>query len=379
MNPQQAEAWTLVLLGAAVGLAAAWVLRTVFGVVRRATGSALDGVPPRTTGTAGLHNEELERQNARLERERETERERRRILSDMNEMLLLQKEEQEARASDLAVANAELERMQQLTAWQQEALAERNEALENQTAEAERLSRELARRVEQLNAALAQIERLHRDHEAFLRHELRNAISPILGYVALLESDDPSSEQSTRWLAGIREAAEATERLLNELRDLQAIERGSRAIVRQVVPLDDLARSAVRAVDPRGTVEFDLDLATCSALGDPSLLPGVLVNLVRNAVEHVRGQPKPSVHVHTSVEHDQAIVRVRNGGPAIPKALLPRFFDRFNSTKEGGTGLGTSYVFLVVRAHGGDVHVESSDSTGTTVTVRLPLAGPDER
>ena len=75
---------------------------------------------------------------------------------------------------------------------------------------------------------------------------------------------------------------------------------------------------------------------------------------------------------------------VADDGPGIPADLLPRVFERFargdgsRSRAAGSTGLGLAIVSAVTDAHGGTVTADSSPA-GTTVTVRLPVAGVPAR
>lgn len=365
--------WTLLLAGAVVGILAYLFIAGIARGLRRSFGAGSEAGEHKAD-LLKLRHDEVKARNEQLMKEQESLLERRRALSEMNEMLLMQKQELVTQAQELSLSIEEYERLGQLTAWQQEELAERNEALERQTAMAEQLSKELAKRVDELNRAMAQIDRMHRDQEAFLRHELRNAISPILGYSAMLRSEAVLEGDAATWMEGIREAAESMERLLTELRDLQAIERGGKTIGQSEIDLDDLVLSSVRTVDPAGSHAIETRVEPVVIRGDPMLLPGVFVNLIRNAVEHVSGRPGTGVSVDTRADGRWATVRIQNGGPPIPEARLATFFERFNSTKEGGTGLGTCYADLVVRAHGGTVEVESGPYFGTVVTVRLPLA-----
>ena len=81
------------------------------------------------------------------------------------------------------------------------------------------------------------------------------------------------------------------------------------------------------------------------------------------------------VRVTLAKEFNTTVIRMNNRGEPIPREKLELFFEKFNSDrkkKRGGTGLGTTYAYLVTKAHGGDIFVQSNERDGTTVTVILP-------
>jgi signal transduction histidine kinase len=70
--------------------------------------------------------------------------------------------------------------------------------------------------------------------------------------------------------------------------------------------------------------------------------------------------------------NEKIIVKINNKGEPISPERLKLFFEKFNSDrlkKKDGTGLGTTYVYLVTKAHGGDIFVEPDEISGTTVTL----------
>ncbi|MCA9618004.1 MAG: PAS domain S-box protein [Myxococcales bacterium] len=103
-------------------------------------------------------------------------------------------------------------------------------------------------------------------------------------------------------------------------------------------------------------------------------LKQVFVNLVKNAIE---AMPEGgTLELHACAEGHGVCVKVSDTGPGIPQdfdVFLP-----FRSTKARGSGLGLSVVREIVEAHGGTVHVESEPGRGSTFTVRLPIAGPND-
>ena len=80
------------------------------------------------------------------------------------------------------------------------------------------------------------------------------------------------------------------------------------------------------------------------------------------------------IKVNLANENGNAVVKINNGGEPIPPERVASFFEKFNTdrkNKKGGTGLGTTYSYLVVKAHGGKISVESNEKEGTTLTVKL--------
>jgi signal transduction histidine kinase len=66
-------------------------------------------------------------------------------------------------------------------------------------------------------------------------------------------------------------------------------------------------------------------------------------------------------------------IRVEDDGPGIPAEHLPKIFEPFFSTKDGGTGLGLALTQQIIVEHGGRIQVEASER-GTTFAIELPAA-----
>ena len=106
---------------------------------------------------------------------------------------------------------------------------------------------------------------------------------------------------------------------------------------------------------------------------DGGQLTRVLVNLLHNAVRHTPAGG--AVTITTGQAGEESIIEVSDTGPGIPADYVDRVFDRFVQVPgetQGGAGLGLSIARSIVRAHGGDIAVESAEGEGSTFTVRLP-------
>jgi len=106
---------------------------------------------------------------------------------------------------------------------------------------------------------------------------------------------------------------------------------------------------------------------------DQKQIQQVLVNLVTNA-RQAMSEHGGRLRLSARREGRDVLIDVRDDGPGIAPEHLVRVFDPFFTTKESGTGLGLSVTYQIVRAHDGDIAVESSAGNGTCFTVRLPVA-----
>jgi signal transduction histidine kinase len=118
------------------------------------------------------------------------------------------------------------------------------------------------------------------------------------------------------------------------------------------------------------TREFAPDLPRIFAHG--SELNQVWTNLIDNAIDAMGG--KGEITIRTSRELDSVLVEIIDNGPGISDAVQPHIFEPFFTTKGvgEGTGMGLDTVYRIVRAHRGDISVESKPGR-TNFQIRLPI------
>ena len=130
-------------------------------------------------------------------------------------------------------------------------------------------------------------------------------------------------------------------------------------------------------------MKTDLD----GSLGNIDLVPQeigrVLLNLFNNAFYAVHEQMKklnagyePTVWVSTKKINDKIEIRVQDNGMGISKSLVDKIFQPFFTTKPAGegTGLGLSLSYDIVKAHGGELKVDSTGGQGAAFIILLPMA-----
>ena len=226
---------------------------------------------------------------------------------------------------------------------------------------------------------------LRREYEAFMRHEIKNLLTPMKGYSDLLimTIGEELDEKSVMFLNKISESADNASRLIDSLKKLQDIENGTYKLEKTRYSLEELVQGRVlefqmTAVNTGVIIQFESASKNTTFPMDLSLLPGIFNNLIKNAVEHVSALDELSqktVTVTMRDDDDSVTVFINNKGKAVSPEKLLTFFDKFNSDpkKVDGTGLGTTYAYLVTNAHRGHITVESNERAGTTVSVKFPL------
>ena len=138
----------------------------------------------------------------------------------------------------------------------------------------------------------------------------------------------------------------------------------------------------VRAAHPATVVAY-VPGERPDGVWDPARLEQVLANLLNNALKYGRRGAPVTLRWRRDPD-DALLIEVHNEGDPIPKDLQPHVFDAFRmgaqtvASAQASAGVGLYVVAQVVRAHGGEVGLESTAETGTTFRVRLPGSAPSQ-
>jgi len=202
---------------------------------------------------------------------------------------------------------------------------------------------------------IRQTERAKADFVATVSHELRTPITPIKGYVELLQA-----------------------------RGARMTEEKRQDMLRIIAERADAARRA--ATDwlrrPDSRLELELPDRPLEVDADPLRLVQVLDNLLSNA--HKYSPADRPVRLRVWRDGGWAKAAVVDRGRGIPREELDRIFEKFHRVEDpmtmttGGTGLGLYIARELTRAMGGEIEAASAPRRGSTFTVRLPLATAHE-
>jgi signal transduction histidine kinase len=230
-----------------------------------------------------------------------------------------------------------------------------------------------------------EVSRLKDEFVGLISHELRTPLSSILGYLELMRDDEeyPLSTEQLQYLSVAERNAHRLLRLVGDLLFTAQVESGKFPLDSRDVPLHAIVSAAVESAGPASDssgIELVEVLPDMPAIvhGDALRLGQAVDNLISNAVKFTpRGG---RVTVSLAVEHDHAVVTVRDTGMGIPASELDQLFARFfratTATRNAvpGVGLGLTITKAIVTAHQGEMLVESEEGVGTCFSLKLPLA-----
>ncbi len=214
-------------------------------------------------------------------------------------------------------------------------------------------------------------------------HDLRSPLSSISMAAALMLKRGGLRDDDAKATARIARSADRISNIISQLLDFTRARLGG-GIPIDPKPIDfgEVCAEVIaeyEMVHPNRALCFSSDMDT-QGVWDRERLAQVVSNLIGNAIQY--GKPNSPIDVSLRGEGDVVSLSVRNEGPPIPAELLPTLFDPFRRGKKQitqrteGLGLGLFIVREMVRAHSGEIGVQSTEAEGTTFIVRLPRKPP---
>ncbi|MFO7752445.1 MAG: PAS domain S-box protein [Desulfobacteraceae bacterium] len=226
-----------------------------------------------------------------------------------------------------------------------------------------------------------ELEQRKEDVERVMRHDLKTPLNSIMGFPRLLIETAGLTETQKRYCRNIEYAGKHMLEMINMYLSISGIESGRYELkpgpvnitgtIRQVFKdIKELAGS--KSVQPELTVNGmsperapDIEIK-----GEETLCRMLLMNLLKNAVEASPENAKVVVEVTELVS--AVSIQIKNQD-MVPPEIREHFFNKFiSSGKRDGTGLGTYSAKLMTEIQGGSIDMETTEKTGTVVTVTMP-------
>jgi signal transduction histidine kinase len=224
------------------------------------------------------------------------------------------------------------------------------------------------------------VEQMKSEFVSAVSHELRTPLTSIYGFAETLLREDVLFGDAERrtFLSYIASESQRLTGIVDALLNVARLDSGDLHV--NVAPTDvkRVLEDALAAVGDANGHRLVLDLPDepVAAAADPDKLRQVFSILIDNAVKY--SPAGGTVTVHAEKLGEAVELRVVDEGPGIPAAEQERIFRKFyrgaENGRSGGTGLGLFIARGLVTAMGGRISLTSSEGSGSTFAVELPLA-----
>ena len=243
-----------------------------------------------------------------------------------------------------------------------------------------------ARLYREARQARAEAEAANRAKDQFLAvlgHELRTPLTPVLAEVSALLADPSTPDDFRPVLEMTRRNIDLEARLIDDLLDLSRIAQGKLRLQLERVDLHASVEQAL-AICRSAMIEAELDVVVQLDAGshhvqaDPTKLPQILWNLIKNATKFTPSGGRITVRTRNPTA-DQVVVEVIDTGAGISPVAIGRIFTPFDqgdpsvTGRFGGLGLGLAIGRSLAEAHGGRLQA-SSPGVGMGATFALELS-----
>jgi signal transduction histidine kinase len=218
---------------------------------------------------------------------------------------------------------------------------------------------------------------------ASVSHELKTPLTAIRMFAETLAMGRSRDERTkSEYLETIVNESERLARLVDNVLDFSKIEQGKKIYRLRPTRLEDVANSAVRAMQfPLAQQGFHLHLSIQEDMpefeADPDAIQQAILNLLTNAMKY-SGDAR-EIDLRLCARNGDAVIEVADHGLGLAPEEQKRVFEKFyrapshESRLIAGTGLGLTLVAHIAKAHGGRVEVESALGAGSTFCLSIPM------
>ncbi len=199
-----------------------------------------------------------------------------------------------------------------------------------------------------------------------LRHDLRNKITIIEGYLDLIEGEGMSEEHEKYVRKALRVTQESSD-LIEKVRTLRKVGVNEP----RKVDLDSVIETVVSENEPKATdhdIKIERGELGYEVLADP-LLEEAFSNIVENSIEHSNCE---RITITGDETEDEVIISIRDDGCGVDEGDKDRIMEKgFKSGDSSGSGLGMFLVNTIIESYGGEVEVKDSEAGGARFDIHL--------
>jgi signal transduction histidine kinase len=223
---------------------------------------------------------------------------------------------------------------------------------------------------------------------ATVAHEFMNPLGSIKGAVEILTDEVDKNHEKHTFLEILIKEIDRLDRTIRSVLRFRSQEKLSRKTCypnELIETILILTESEARQRGIQVLRQLSADVRSMDL--DADKIHQVLLNVIINAIQSMpeggrltvrsewRECPPEGMEVEGGEEQEGILIAAEDTGVGIPEDAMEKIFESFYTTKEEGTGLGLTIVRKIVRAHGGELSLESTPGAGTRVGIWLPSSG----
>lgn len=222
-------------------------------------------------------------------------------------------------------------------------------------------------------------EQLKEEFLSLVAHELKTPLTVMKLVVQTISYKCRQAHASQSILKSIRDVDTEINRLaklINAILDISKLESGVLQLEIKQFSLTSLIRETI--LELRHTGQQRINFAKHSKIlvqADRDRIKQALINLLSNSIKY--SKKDGVIDIKTELIKDMVIVSVKDEGTGIPKARLPKLFDKFyqvEDTSKLGSGLGLYITKEIIKKHKGEIWVSSKEGKGSTFYFSLPVS-----
>ncbi len=218
---------------------------------------------------------------------------------------------------------------------------------------------------------------------ANVSHDFRSPLTSIKGYLEAMNDGTIPEEMHEKYINIVLNETDRLIKLTNNLLTLNNLNTEGMVLELTDFDINSVARQTIstfegRCVAKKIAVELTLTGEEMYVHADKTRIQQVIYNLIDNAIKFSNNNSV--IKIETTEKHDKLFVSVKDSGIGIPKESVALVFDRFYKTDlsrgkdKRGTGLGLSITKEIIRAHGENINVISTEGVGTEFIFSLPIS-----
>jgi len=213
---------------------------------------------------------------------------------------------------------------------------------------------------------------------AGVAHELGNPLNSLNIHLQLMDrlskkKDGETSKKFEKSLDICRDEVKRLDRIISNFLEAIRPSKPNFKPVDLLVVLEQVLGLLELEFEEKGVqVEIEVSDKAPSVHADPDQVKQVFFNVIKNAVDAMVKNPRLKIFLRSDEEN--VYLQFADSGKGISKEDLSKVFQPYFTTKKEGHGLGMMIVHRIMRAHGGQVGIESKTRTGTVITLQFPHA-----